>query len=176
MHERPTVTREDFPFSLAQGVFYRAVDTAYRDLLLAGSRQAGRYSRPDQPTLYLSSSREGVAAAMIAHADSRTSALEVVELSVAASDIVDLRDPDAIHAAGIDLADAVAPWQEIAKAGGTPSSWRVRDRLEAVGATGLIDPSRKRPGLWHLTLFRWNEPGAPTVTIRESSAGTELSC
>lgn len=92
------------------GTFFRAIDPAYRDFALAGSRSAGRYSRPEQPTLYLGSSPEGVEAAM-------------------------------------------------------PSSWRVRAQLEAVGASGLVDPSRKRPGLWHLVLFRWNEPGAPTVTL-----------
>ena len=26
------------------------------------------------------------------------------------------------------------------------------------------DPSRTVPGLWHLTLFRWNEGGAPRAT------------
>src|SRR4051812_32033580 len=49
-----------------QGIFYRAVDAAQADTALAGSRRAGRYSAPDEPTLYLSASREGVAAAMIA--------------------------------------------------------------------------------------------------------------
>lgn len=28
---------------------------------------------------------------------------------------------------------------------------------------GLIDPSRKRPGLWHLTLFDWNRATKPSV-------------
>ena len=32
-----------------------------------------------------------------------------------------------------------------------------------VGARGG-GPSRTVPGLWHLTLFRWNEGGAPRVT------------
>ena len=67
------------------------------------------------------------------------------------------------EAAGIHLADAVAPWQEVVAAGETPRSWIVRDRLVGLGANGLIDPSRKSPGLWHLVLFRWNDAGAPTV-------------
>ena len=68
--------------------------------------------------------------------------------------------------AGIQLSDALAPWQAIADAGGTPPSWVVRDRLIEIGANGLIDPSRKSPGLWHLVLFRWNVDGAPTVRVR----------
>lgn len=102
---------------------------------------------------------------MIAHKDSRAAALEIVEIDVEASRIVDLRDANALEAAGIDLAHAVAPWQDIAAAGGAPSSWIVRDRLLAAGANGLIDPSRKSPGLWHLVLFRWNEADAPTVRL-----------
>ena len=50
------------------------------------------------------------------------------------------------------------------EAGEVPSSWAVRRRLEEAGAHGLIEPSRTAPGLWHLTLFCWNEDGAPRVT------------
>ncbi|MBO1768807.1 RES domain-containing protein [Agrococcus sp. TF02-5] len=103
---------------------------------------------------------------MLAHRDARAEELEVVEVDVEASGIVDLRDADALAAAGIDVADAAAPWQDVAAAGGTPRSWTVRDRLLELGANGVIDPSRQRPGLWHLVLFRWNEAGAPTVRLR----------
>ncbi|RPE85290.1 RES domain-containing protein [Curtobacterium sp. PhB137] len=113
----------------------------------------------------MSSSVDGVEAAMIAHKDARSAALEIIEIDVEASRIVDLRDVSALESAGIDLAKAVAPWQDIATAGGTPSSWTVRDHLLEAGANGLIDPSRKSPGLWHLVLFRWNESDAPTVRL-----------
>lgn len=149
-----------------RGTFHRAVDPRFRERAIAGSRAAGRYSRAHEPTLYLSSSRDGVAAAMLAHRDARAEELEVVEVDVEASGIVDLRDADALAAAGIDVADAAAPWQDVAAAGGTPRSWTVRDRLLELGANGVIDPSRQRPGLWHLVLFRWNEAGAPTVRLR----------
>ncbi|WIB00378.1 MULTISPECIES: RES family NAD+ phosphorylase [unclassified Curtobacterium] len=152
---------------VVRGTFYRAIDPRFTQFAIAGSRTAGRYSRADEPTLYLSSSVEGVDAALIAHRDARASALEIIELDVEAAGIVDLRDPNALERIGIDLADAMAPWQHLADAGGTPASWSVRDRLIEVGATGLIDPSRKRPDLWHLVLFRWNEPNAPTVRLRE---------
>jgi RES domain-containing protein len=147
------------------GKFYRAIDPGLREFAIAGSRSAGRYSRADEPTLYLSSSVDGVEAAMIAHKDGRSADREIVEVDVEATRIVDLRDGDSLKAVGLDLADAVAPWQDIAVAGGTPSSWRVRDRLVEAGANGLIDPSRKSPGLWHLVLFRWNEADAPTVRL-----------
>lgn len=147
------------------GTFYRAIDPEFREFALAGSRSAGRYSRPDEPTLYLSSSTEGVEAAMMAHQEARAASPEIVEVDVEASRIVDLRHDVVLERAGIDLADAISPWQEIVASGGTPTSWLVRDRLMAGGANGLIDPSRKRPGLWHLVLFRWNEAKAPTVKL-----------
>ncbi|THJ64668.1 RES domain-containing protein [Arthrobacter echini] len=146
-----------------RGSFYRAVDPAYRDLALVGSRSAGRYSPPEVPTLYLSSSPEGVAAAMIAHTGDRTTDREVLEFEVEAHRIVDLRDHEALQSIGISPADAAADWQGAVAAGDTPASWTVRETLQGLGANGLIDPSRKQPGLWHLTLFAWNADGAPGV-------------
>lgn len=142
---------------------HRAVDAAHRELALAGSRAAGRYSRPEQPTLYLSGSAEGVEAAMRAHTDASSPDRALLRFRVRGARVLDLRDSAACRAAGIDRADAAAPWQEAAARGGTPRSWLVRDRVEALGADGLIDPSRAASGLWHLVLLRWNEPGAPSV-------------
>jgi hypothetical protein len=62
--------------------------------------------------------------------------------------------PEVVEIVAIDLEDALAPWQRIAEAGGTQRLRAVRDRLIEVGANGLIDPSRKSPGIWHLVLFR----------------------
>ncbi|MCH1883288.1 RES domain-containing protein [Agrococcus sp. ARC_14] len=161
-----SVTRVDALTSRVVGRCFRAVDPAHRDAALSGSRAPGRYSRADTATLYLSSTPEGVAAAMIAHASARTPQLEIVDVEVDAHGIVDLRDHDALAAIGIDPADAAAPWQEALAAGAEPPSWRVRDRLIELGAHGLIDPSRKRPGLWHLTLFQWNSPGMPRAELQ----------
>lgn len=149
-----------------RGTFYRAVDPRFRAYATCGSRSAGRYSRASEPTLYLSSSLEGVEAAMIAHGGAGVPSREIFEIEVEASGIIDLRDAAAVKVLGLDLADAAAPWQDIVASGGTPPSWTVRDRLIAAGAHGLIDPSRQRPGLWHLVLFRWNAPGAPVVRVR----------
>ena len=51
--------------------------------------------------------------------------------------------------------------------GEEPPSWTVSDRARAIGAAGLIDPSRRAPGAWHLVLFRWNEAGAATVALAQ---------
>ncbi len=148
------------------GDFYRAVDAAYGGQALDGSRLPGRYSAAGEPTLYLSSSPEGVAAAMTAHGGARRD-LTVLTFTVEADRIVDLRDRHALFALGIDLQDAVAPWQEVVANGGVPRSWGVRRRLEEVGAHGLVDPSRTRPGLWHLVLFRWHSADSARVVPQQ---------
>jgi RES domain-containing protein len=163
----PSVHRTTGFFNDVEGTFYRAVDARFRAEALAGSRLAGRYSSPDQPTLYLSATPEGVAAAMIAHGAARAANPELVAVAVKATRIFDLRDTEARRAAELRLEDATAPWQARVAAGEKPSSWLVRDKIEASGGAGLIDPSRKVPGLWHLVLFAWNVPGAPRVTIVE---------
>lgn len=160
--QEPVVERGGDLRCRVTGLFHRAVDSTHRASALAGSRLPGRYSAAGQPTLYLSSSPEGIAAAMVAHGGARGD-LTVMRFSVHAEGIVDLRDPDALLAAGVDLQDAVAPWQDVVAGGGVPRSWEVRRLLQDLGAQGLVDPSRKQPGLWHLVLFRWNTEGAARV-------------
>ena len=107
---------------------------------------------------------------MIAHRAARAERLDVVRVEVEAQGIIDLRDTEVVRAIGIDLADAVAPWQDDVAAGRSPRSWAVRDRALEVGAAGLIDPSRRAPGQWHLVLFRWNDSDAPTVRLSKTDA------
>ena len=161
-HQAPLLQREGDSRWRVSGLFHRALDPDHRASALAGLRSAGRYSRPEQPTLYLSSSVEGVAAAMGAHRAARGD-LVVVTFEVRAKGVVDLRDGAALHEAGVDPADAAAPWQDVVANGGASRSWQVRQRLEELGAKGLVDPSRTRAGLWHLVLFTWNTPGAARV-------------
>ena len=122
MSGEPSVEQAGDVWSRVTGSFYRAVNPAHQDAPLLGSRLAGRYSEPTQPTLYLSSSPQGVDAAMLAHTQGRVDELVLLKFHVEAHNIVDLRDPAVLFAAGVNLADAVAPWQDIVKIGGEPSS------------------------------------------------------
>jgi len=154
-------------FTVVEGVFYRAIDPIYRSSILSGSRRPGRYSTANQPTLYLSSSPEGVRAAMKAHAFERADQLQIAQLCVLAHHVFDLRDEHLRAVAGVSLDEAAAPWQNLVAEGKRPLSWDVRDRLVSLGAQGLIEPSRKAPHLWHLVLFEWNKNGAPEVQLIE---------
>lgn len=147
------------PLKSVSGIFFRAVDPLHAAEALSGSRGDGRYSRAGQPTLYLSASLEGVEAALIAHRASDERERVVLRFAVEAARIADLRDGDTLARVREKAGDPFTDWRETA----APPSWSVRDWIEAQGADGLIDPSRKAPGLWHLVLFRWNVPGGPIV-------------
>lgn len=154
-------------FTDLSGTFYKAVEARFADAVLKGSHAPGRYSPREEPTLYLSSSVDGVDAAMIKHAARAAPQQVLLEFAVEAHRIADLRDASAMASMGVDPQEAFGDWQAALAEGATPPSWRVRRHLEACGAQGLIDPSRQRPGLWHLTLFAWNREGAPTVSVTD---------
>jgi hypothetical protein len=159
------VSKESGLFVHVRGTFYRAVVADACSDPLRGSTSAGRYSRPDQRTLYMSATEEGVAAAMLAHPPPAGRQRVMCAMQVEAPAIFDLRDDRTCEQAGICRRDAMAPWQDLVSKGSLPPSWNVRARLEELGANGLIDPSRQANGLWHLVLFRWNEPNGPSVRV-----------
>ena len=144
------------------GPCWRAMPAGQEGEVLAGTVRAGRYNRPGERTLYMSGSPAGVAAAMARYGDAPRT---VVPLVVAADNVVDLRDVGACAAPGIDPPRAKEDWIAALDRGDEPPSWRVANRLRAIGADGLIDGSRRLPGEAHIVLFRWNLPGAPTVTV-----------
>src|SRR5699024_12448663 len=96
----PTVLPGNGALRSVHGIFYRAVDPAFADRAVTGSRSIGRYSWPDAPALYLSASREGVAAAMIAHRDERSPPLSILAVEVAATGIVGARGRPAVAGSG----------------------------------------------------------------------------
>lgn len=165
MHSIAKLRRKGGLFNEVRGVFYRTIDPAYRSSVIAGSRYPGRYSSIDQPTLYLSSTHAGMEAAIRVHKANRSQEQDVVEIEVDADRIFDLRDDEACAKAGINLSDAISPWQPLVAKGDRPKSWNVREQVIELGGVGLIDPSRQVSGLWHLVLFDWNRENAPIVTV-----------
>lgn len=150
-----------------EGPCWRAVAAGREATVLAGSAGAGRYNRPGQCALYMSGSAAGVAAAMARYGDAPRT---LIRLDVEAGALLDLRDAAACRAFGIDTARAKEDWIAALDRGEEPASWAVSDRARAIGATGLIDGSRRAPEEWHLVLFEWNEPGGARVTAAESHA------
>ncbi|MTH95441.1 RES domain-containing protein [Roseibium sp. RKSG952] len=122
-------------------------------------RPPSRFNRPRQDALYLSPDETSARVAIGQYVTEANQERVLLTFEVRTANLLDLRHPEAI---GL-YEDARQSWIPVLEAGGEPPSWRAADRIRAMGFDGLIDPSRRRPGLWHVTLFRWNRPGAPTV-------------
>ena len=114
----------------------------------------------------MSGSEAGVTAATVRYGHA---ARTVIRLAVEAEALVDLRDRAACATLGIDPAGSKDDWIAALDRGGEPASWAVADRARAIGATGMIDASRRAPGEWHLVLFRWNEAGGARVVVARPS-------
>lgn len=140
------------------GRFWRAVPAGGGEAgVLDGTVRAGRYNRPGQRTLYMSASREGVAAAMVRYGPAERT---LMALDVEADRLIDLRDAQACAAHGIDAGRVKEDWIAALDRGEVPASWPVADRARGVGAAGLIDVSSRAPWTWHLVLFGWGGDGA----------------
>jgi hypothetical protein len=73
--------------------------------------------------------------------------------------LLDLRHPEVAPIYAL----AKQPWLGPLSRGEEPPSWQASDLVRRRGHVGMIDPSRRQPGLWHITLLRWNEADAPCV-------------
>ncbi|OED34645.1 hypothetical protein AB833_32075 [Chromatiales bacterium (ex Bugula neritina AB1)] len=127
-------------------------------------RPAGRYNRQGQDALYLSKNEESARVALQKYRKPDDPPRVLVEFQIGSCTVVDLRHSDAINLFQASRGN----WQDSLARGDTPISWEVADSIRDMGHAGLIDPSRKRPDLWHVTLFRWNEAGAPAVKMKGS--------
>jgi len=155
------------PLLTISGRFYRAILASRIDSVLAppGPASAGRYHRLGQSALYLTCNPEWAYIAVSGYMREDGLARMIVPLELGQADVLDQRDEAACAALGIDRKDSNANWRAALAAGQEPPSWRNADAARACGADGIIDRSRHIPGGWHVTLFRWNAPGAPMVTV-----------
>ncbi|WP_282611291.1 RES family NAD+ phosphorylase [Pelagibius sp. Alg239-R121] len=124
-------------------------------------RPPARFNRKGQDALYLSPNEESARVAIGQYVVEGGPPRGLFTFEVDYCKLFDLRNPQAAPV----YEDARQPWQCELEAERIPRSWGAADELRNAGHLGLIDPSRRRPGLWHITLFRWNEPGAPSVRM-----------
>lgn len=146
--------------------FVKIVSTGESGLILQKgdrNRPAARFNRPGQDALYLSPDELSARVAIGQYVTPESQDRELITLSLSSCRLFDLRLPEHTDV----YEHAKQPWIAPLDAGREPSSWQAADHIRDLGYDGLIDPSRRRPGLWHITLFRWNEPDAPDVVIKE---------
>lgn len=155
------------PLLTISGRFYRAILASRVEGVLAppGPASAGRYHRLGQPALYLTRDPEWAYIAVSGYMREDGLPRVIVPLELAPANVFDQRDAAACVALGIDREDSNANWRLLLSAGREPPSWHNADAARAIGADGIIDRSRHIPDGWHVTLFRWNTPGAPSVSV-----------
>lgn len=124
-------------------------------------RPAARFNRLGENALYLSVNEDSARVAMQKYSDITDAPRVLIRYHVQSCQLFDLRHPDAADMRSLASQD----WQEALRKGFEPTSWQMADKLRRDHEIGLIDPSRKNSNLWHITLLRWNEAGAPTVTM-----------
>jgi len=153
------------------GVFVKITYASDADMpLMRGQpgRPSARFNRPGQDALYLSPDEESARVAIGEYVSADDPPRVLIHYEIEKCTLLDLRHPDAAKI----YEQARKSWQDVIANGEIPSSWEAADTIRHSGHVGLIDPSRQRPGLWHITLMRWNETGAPAV--RQIKAPTPI--
>ncbi|MBL4740893.1 MAG: RES family NAD+ phosphorylase [Sneathiella sp.] len=153
------------------GVFVKITYALDADIpLMRGQagRPAARFNRPGQDALYLSPDEKSARVAIGEYVRADDPPRVLIHYEIERCNLLDLRHPEAASI----YEQARQSWQDVLAKGGEPSSWDAADYIRRSGHVGLIDPSRQRPGLWHITLLRWNEIGAPSV--RQLKAPTPI--
>ena len=148
------------------GLFYRLKETARAGEILAPAHSPeGRFHHDGQKAIYLSETPDGCRLAMSYYARPGDPPQTIFSLYLSGARILDLRDAAQCARFGIDPVNASIRWQHERAAGRIASTWAISDAARAAGADGMLNPSRSRPGLTHLVLFRWNEPGGPKLVV-----------
>lgn len=122
-------------------------------------RPAGRFNRVGQDALYLSPSVTAARVAMGGYVKDGDPDRVLLQYQVDGCKLYDLRHADAAKI----YAQARQGWRDVFAVGQSPESWGAADQVREINHVGLIDPSRRRPDFWHITLFQWNESEAPIV-------------
>lgn len=144
-----------------QGTCYRAHDPkwAFSPLSGDGARtHGGRFNPKGVPALYLALTIDGMIAEMTHGFAHRLDPLTICSYQVDVDDVADLRDDDGRKANNVVLADIACAWAADVANGRYPASWRIADRLIALGRAGVLVPSFARGAksdMTNLVLWKW---------------------
>ncbi len=147
------------PFLTIQRSFWRLMAPKWSHAPLSGAGAAargGRFNRPGQAALYMSSDLETALVEYSQDLPDRPGAFCRYDVTV--DKILDLRDQETC--AVFDIVPPVlgCPWKQILlieKA--EPPTWPVVDRLRTSGASGALVPSQRRPQGYNLVLWVWTD-------------------
>jgi len=115
--------------------------------------------------MYLSETPEGCHVAMAYYSNPDDPVRLLYALALNNARLLDLRNAAQCARFGIDASNANNRWQNERADGLPASTWVISDAARLAGADGMLSPSRSRPELTHLTLFRWNLPDGPALSV-----------
>ncbi|WP_461405302.1 RES family NAD+ phosphorylase [Falsiruegeria mediterranea] len=147
-----------------EGRFWRAGFLGQEhDLLSPARAPQGRWHHSGQKALYLSQTPEGCQVALRVYVQPQDPPRAIFPFAVENATVADLRSHQARELWSVSLDDIHAFWAELHAKGEVSPTWHLGDRLRAQGLDGLLTPSRSRPDLTHLSLFRWNAADGPKI-------------
>lgn len=123
----------------------------------------GRFHRSGEEALYLSLTQEGAEVAVNYYRRPDDAERLVVPIEITGGRLLHFEDAAVRSEYGLDLLHVAARWQKERDKGLEASTWKAADVARHADADGIFYPSRNRPNLTHLTLFRWNVSGAPQL-------------
>lgn len=154
----------DLPSMTVNGLFWRSTFLGQEDRLLApAAAPFGRWHTEGQKALYLSGTPEGCRVALKAYLRTDDPERGIYPLQVTDAQVADLRVPETRAAFNTSLEHIHAFWADLRAKGLQSPTWLTSNTARAAGLDGILTPSRSRPDLTHLTLFRWNTEGAARV-------------
>lgn len=163
----------DFALTEIGGTFVKIAFEQDVPILLnrnSPSRPAARYNRIGENALYLSVDEASARIAMKKYVRASDPPRVLIRYKIDPCQVSDIRSAND-HIRKLVSQD----WQAEQRMGKPPGSWTVADALRRANISGLIDPSRKNPQLWHLTMLNWNTPEAPAINMIGEPQPIELA-
>ena len=145
---------------------WRAFVPRWAYLPLSGegaARFGGRWNPVGEPTIY--AARElSTAWAEYNQGFVQHPAL-IARLELTGADLADLTDPVTLAAFGVGPEIHKCEWRALLDEGRMPETHLLRAKLIEAGKDGVVYPSFMSPGGTCVALWRWNEEGAPELSI-----------
>ena len=132
------------PFSVWIGVVYRGHNPRWSFDPESGQgakRHGGRFNRVGLACLYTSVSPETAWLEAQQAFPFKAQPLTLCAYEVHCAKVLDLCNPTVRESVGITLCDMACAWEDLASLGQEPPSWRIADRLIALGTAAIVTPS-----------------------------------
>lgn len=149
---------------------YRAHHPRWSFAPLSGEgaeRHGGRFNPPGVPALYTARRMETAWLEAQQGFPFKAQPMTLVAYDVACDDVLYLTDAATRAAVGVDLADLMCPWEDLARRGVEPPSWRLARRLLGDGVAAVVVPSFA-PGADadHVNVVFWRWGPVPPHAVR----------